>query len=277
MFGSGEEFQTSQGASAVSLIDAVFRWCKALKGEDTIESALAAIAKGVGAEAMTLSRVRHGSFQAAKCVTYDTLSSASPKPRLTRSFAASILSEFMSIARSGTVWLRSVVEVETDPALDLFHSRRKLQELVVIPLQTDHGFSDFVEFHFLDPLSRNQHALLNMLAETLSEAWRNRSHGVFAACALEDKRQERDFDSVDLLGHENPARLSRAEYRVCLLLSRGLPNKGICEELSISNATLRTHLRNVYAKTSTDGMPDLLYLLLKGPRQRPQGDLRRIA
>lgn len=277
MFGSGEEFQSGHGASAVSLIDAVFRWCKALKGEDAIESALSAIAIGVGAEAMALSRVRHGSLQAAKCVSFDRLTATSPLPRLNRSFASSILSEFMNVARSGTVWLRSTVEVEADPALDLFHSRRNLRDLAVIPLETGHGNSDFVEFHFGDALTRNQHALLNLLAETLSEAWKNRSHGIFSANVIEDKSDEGDFSAADLLGHENPARLSRAEYRVCLLLSRGLPTRAICTELSISNATLRTHLRNIYAKTSTHGLPDLLYLLLKGPRNRFGAELRRIA
>jgi len=45
-------------------------------------------------------------------------------------------------------------------------------------------------------------------------------------------------------------------------LSRGLSVKAVTEELSLSEATVRTHLRSIYSKTETTGMPELLYMLL---------------
>jgi DNA-binding CsgD family transcriptional regulator len=42
--------------------------------------------------------------------------------------------------------------------------------------------------------------------------------------------------------------LTRRETEVVSLTIRGVSNPEICEQLSISRATLRTHLNNVYRK-----------------------------
>ena len=65
-----------------------------------------------------------------------------------------------------------------------------------------------------------------------------------------------------ILGTSNPARLSRAEFRVCLLLSRGLSVKGVTVELGLSEATIRSHLRSIYSKTQTSGLAELVYRIL---------------
>ncbi|MEP0563848.1 MAG: helix-turn-helix transcriptional regulator, partial [Paracoccaceae bacterium] len=70
----------------------------------------------------------------------------------------------------------------------------------------------------------------------------------------------------------NPANLSRAEFRVCLMLSKGLPVKGVVQELGTTEATVRSHLRSIYSKTNVHGMAELLYLILsrdvqEAPRQ----------
>ena len=72
--------------------------------------------------------------------------------------------------------------------------------------------------------------------------------------------------SAELLGDANPARLSRAEFRVCLMLSRGLSLKVVREQLGIGESTLRTHLRSIYAKTNTENQAELLYRLLSTRR-----------
>ncbi len=60
----------------------------------------------------------------------------------------------------------------------------------------------------------------------------------------------------------NPAGLSRAEFRVCLLLSRGLSVKAVSEELGLSDNTVRSHLRTIYSKTETASLPELIYLIM---------------
>jgi len=65
-----------------------------------------------------------------------------------------------------------------------------------------------------------------------------------------------------ILSAENPARLSRAEYRVCLKLSRGRTLESAQCELGVTRATIRTHLRNIYAKTNTSCQSELINRLL---------------
>ena len=65
-----------------------------------------------------------------------------------------------------------------------------------------------------------------------------------------------------ILGVSNPANLSRAEFRVCLLLSRGLSVKAVSEDLNLSENTIRSHLRAIYAKTETASLPELIYLIM---------------
>ena len=73
---------------------------------------------------------------------------------------------------------------------------------------------------------------------------------------------ERLKPDAPILGVANPAKLSRAEFRVCLLLSRGLSVKGVTAELGLSEATVRSHLRSIYSKTEVAGLPELLYRIL---------------
>ena len=81
--------------------------------------------------------------------------------------------------------------------------------------------------------------------------------------ARQDGGREGDAGPVrSILGPSNPAGLSRAEYRICALLGVGLTARLISERLGITEATVRSHLRNIYAKTSTSGQYELLHRIL---------------
>ena len=67
---------------------------------------------------------------------------------------------------------------------------------------------------------------------------------------------------MNLLGFENPARLSRAEYRICMLLQQGLANPAVMEQLNITQATLKTHLRHIYEKAGVENKAELIFRLL---------------
>lgn len=67
--------------------------------------------------------------------------------------------------------------------------------------------------------------------------------------------------SAPVLSDSNPVRLSRAEFRLCHLLSTGLGLKSVQAELGITDSTFRTHLRNVYDKTGTRSEAELVALL----------------
>ena len=69
---------------------------------------------------------------------------------------------------------------------------------------------------------------------------------------------------ADILGFQNPARLSRAEFRVCMLLAQGAGNAAICAALSLSESTVRAHIRTVCAKTGVADREELVARLGQG-------------
>lgn len=85
-----------------------------------------------------------------------------------------------------------------------------------------------------------------------------------------------------ILDPENPRRLSRSEFRVCLMLSTGLQVDGISQKLGLTRPTVRTHLRAVLAKTGFSSVAELVLSLAQGqspasngaaskaPRRKPQ-------
>jgi len=61
-----------------------------------------------------------------------------------------------------------------------------------------------------------------------------------------------------ILHSENPYGLTRSELRVCALIDAGLRPASIAKSTQTSIATVRTHLRGIYAKTGLDGMVGVL-------------------
>lgn len=59
--------------------------------------------------------------------------------------------------------------------------------------------------------------------------------------------------------------LTPAEAKVAVAVCRGLSGKEICRQLDISYNTLKTHMKHVYAKTSTRHQSDLVRLLSSRP------------
>ena len=57
-------------------------------------------------------------------------------------------------------------------------------------------------------------------------------------------------------------RLTEAEAQVALRVMHGANLKQVAEELSISHATVRTHLQHVFDKTGTHRQAELVRLLL---------------
>jgi DNA-binding CsgD family transcriptional regulator len=245
------------------MIGAIACWCESLHRCLPLRYALQSITENIGAEALVLARVSKSSSGTAGTIVFDRQERSICGVPLNRSFARSVLGRYFSKAQVGTIWLQSMVEDEPDPALVEFHRRRSLKNLAVIPLAT-HGKSvDFLEFHFRQYLSAAQQADLNMIASTLTATWRNRVSGL----VTENLAQHRtgtveQLSAASILSCDNPARLSRAEYRVCVLLTRGLSAIRIRRQLEIRNSTLRTHMRNILAKTGTGSKAQLLYKLL---------------
>lgn len=250
------------GLAEARLIEAIASWCECLQGRLPLVTALKQLAEGLGARAVCLSRHVREPGGGARAVTFNVPALTRPGLEVTRSYAHCVLGRYVDRPRPASVWFSSLTEGHDDPALAVFQERARIAETVVVALALEEKWADYIEIHFAVAPAGGSQGLFNTLADTLSRTWIRRSPGLFSDAILASQAQARPWPREPLLSTANPARLSRAEFRVCVLLSRGLNSAAVCSELAISPSTLKAHLRSVFAKTGTTSMVELLYLLL---------------
>lgn len=276
------EFGKSDAGSAASdLVDGVANWCEALAGGVSLQAAMTRLLRAVHAEAGMLVRTHRSDFRPVAIVTHDARAQLVERP-LRVSYADSFFGAPMRVPRSASIWLGSAQANEADadcsPALGEWQASRGLKEFVVLVLAGGPTTRDHIELHFSHRLTPDVLNMLAALLPTLARTWAARQVGLVTRTVVNHRIASRptlaDTTSRPILSASNPARLSRAEFRVCLLLSRGLSVAGISEELKLSDATIRTHLRNTYAKVNTNCLAELVFLLLS-PRNAPDlSDIR---
>ncbi|MGR3761757.1 helix-turn-helix transcriptional regulator [Roseobacteraceae bacterium NS-SX3] len=252
------------------MIAPVARWCEGLHGRAPIKEALGSIVTALKAEAAALSRAPLDCSRRTTSVVYDTVK-VSSGTALEQSYARALLGDCLGKAKPGLVWYKSAAGAGIAPALDRFHAQRQLAELAVLPLTADGRSTDVLELHFSARPGPVQQALLNIIAGTLVRTWANRTPGLYMEACLRTRPAGRPAaPSSQLLSMDNPAQLSRAEYRVCLMLSEGRGTERVQAQLGISKSTLRTHLRNIYAKTGTNTLNELVRQLVPPEPARRQ-------
>ena len=260
------------------IIDAIADWCDALRGGLRLEDAFAGLAAGLGADSGMLVRTSLSDFRPARIAIWDC-KGADCARLLGTSFADGFFGSAIARPRAASLWLASEFSAGhselSDPALEIWQERRGYSEFMVLVLSSNSSIRDHVELHFRKWLSHAELASIEAILPTMARTWAARQVGLVTRCVVNHRRPvPRVQERPALLSVTNPARLSRAEYRVCLLLSRGLSALSIADELAVSEATIRTHLRNIYAKTETTGLPELIYQLVKGRNQGDQSDAR---
>ncbi len=247
------------------LFESVATLCQASQGSIALVEALRRIGNLLGTEVTALCRVNLSTPQdTARAFSHDAHRPLSENPRpLVVSFAHGVCSENIAAARPGSIWRGTLEDFAHREQLARFFQNRRLAETIVIPLQRKNGYGDFLELHFFHQVSADLLANIENMGPVMADCWKNRSLGLFSESILSRHRVPPAVSSQGpILSVENPCGLSRAEYRVCMLLSRGLNNEAVLSELSITMATLRTHLRNVYAKTDSASQPELIHKLL---------------
>ncbi|GKY88620.1 hypothetical protein STA1M1_24890 [Sinisalibacter aestuarii] len=203
----------------------------------------------------------------ARIVAYDRRANLSEEIGGFRvSYAEAVCGEYLATSKAGSVWHARRADFDHVLRLRAPLLQRRLNETVVVPLEHHVTSSDYLEMHFANEVGASMLDRLGLVAPTLSESWKRRAFGILSKNVLAARRgmaggKAEDY-AAPILGIGNEYRLSRSEYRVCLLLSRGLNNDGLLDELSISLSTLRTHLRNIYAKTGAGSQAELVQRLL---------------
>ena len=261
-------------APQLRVLDGIAGWCGGLHGSMPLSDALEGLAYGFGAECAALIRHLKTESSPRTVAIVDRRRGESDIPKLGRALAPDVMGYFYEKSRASTVWFLSDHRDDADwtetGTLENWSATREIDEIVVMVLARNQQQSDFVEFHFDRPLERSEKLEFETLLPTIVRSWAGRKTGLVTQTRM-DARVARARDAAQsdkvawnapILGMSNPAGLSRAEFRVCLLLSRGLSVKGVTDELGLTEATVRTHLRSIYAKTDTSSLAELLYRIL---------------
>lgn len=267
------DIPSQTGLVCPTLVDAIANWCEALNGSVSLQQAVACLVRELGAEAGMLVRTHRSDGRPVAVALHDERGERSQRP-LRRSFADGHFGAAMRVPRTASIWLGTTqADPDSDPALRDWQAARRMKEFAVLVLAGGPALRDHIELHFAQPLTPEVQSTLAALLPTMVRTWGARQAGLVTRMVVNHRLQSRTAQAMasgaSLLDISNPARLSRAEFRVCLLLSRGLSVAGVCEELGLTDATIRTHLRNIYAKSETSSLAELVFHLL---RPRTAGD-----
>lgn len=258
----------------LKVLDGIANWCGAVHGSMPLSDALSTIAQSLDSEAAAVTRDARGEGRGRLVAAFDARADDRDVTSFQRGFADDVLGEFYNRVRAGTVWFLSdhkgVDAAEPSVGLSYWRLSRGIVEIAVVAMETAGVQNDYLELHFKSDLDRAAKAEIETLMPTLVRAWAGRKTGLVTRAQMDERmvrarenaKAERIKPSEPILGVSNPARLSRAEFRVCLLLSRGLSVKAVTDELGLSESTIRTHLRSIYSKTETSGLAELLYRIL---------------
>lgn len=165
----------------------------------------------------------------------------------------------------GSVWLlKDIAEgagFESSPAAREWAGRPDILQVCLVVLEVSEDQADFIEMTFDTPPRPSPELPVSIVTQALADAWSLRSPGLVARVIRNYGRSRgpAETDSRgNILGADNPFALSRAEVRVAHLLLAGAKPKEIAEALKVSIPTVRSHLRNLYAKTETSGQLELV-------------------
>ena len=269
------------------VLDGIAGWCGALHGSMPLGEALEALAQAISADIGILSRDARSDGKPRVVADYDTSKLDRHVDHTRRAFAPDVLGAYYGKMRRGTSWFLSDHQddhgFENTSGLSSWRLSRGIVDVVVVGLESTALQQDYLEFHFANTLTRENKAELESLLPTLVRAWSGRKTGLVTQAQMDDRMVQaraaaaagRVKPDAPLLGTSNPAKLSRAEFRVCLLLSRGLSIKGLTDELGLSEATVRSHLRSIYSKTGASGLAELVYRLLSSGSESQQAGFGR--
>lgn len=244
-------------------------WVEALHGHGEVSAALEEFVLLFKCDAVILVRFAEGARHPNCLARAVSIPQQAFPPRVALPFAQDMLGEHLGIAKSGAVWTHSDVD---DRAMwknsDTLNERMELhsvRDLALVALGSRGGTWDFLELQFATYISTNERNLIELLAKSLAKTWHSRLPGL--ALKLQHlsrfnrSRATAEVCDVAIPDVENPAGLSRCEYRICSLVQEGMAAKKIAAKLDIQESTVRSHLHSIYSKTETSGQMELLHRL----------------
>lgn len=240
------------------------------QGGIPLELAIQIIVEGIGAECAALTRV-NAARATARVAAATAGANGRRNPMAETPCAHAVLGAEIATLKEGTSLLLSEWEtsrIERDKDLEARMLRYGFVEVGFVYLGREGRVHDFLELYFIR--TPEWDSVRDWLAQGLARIYRFRRPGLLTESCARQGAVERDgrLDDAPILGMSNPCNLTRAEWRVCVLVSRGLTAKAVAGEMEISVATVRTHLRRIYPKTGFTGYHELARRLVSVREQR---------
>lgn len=252
-------------------VDALLEFVKWTQGQQPLQPALDALYDLFGADVLCLSR-RESNKPGMRTVLTVDRNTDHRRPRLDTPFARHVLGRDLDTLKAGVAVLHSEMDVTADATLDRWITKRGVKDIAILCLGSKNGQRDMLEVHFTHDLPRGWIKEAGKISRSLAEVFAGRRAGLVEHHLLSksDNRSQAGCSDEQalILSPENHIGLTRSEWRLCVLIANGLSREGAAREMEVTENTIRTHLRNVYAKTGCKNFHDLARRLVRLEEQR---------
>ncbi len=248
----------------------VLRFAQWSSGKATLGSALTCVTELLGASRCLLVRVWPRDM-ASRIVASESVGSTSDRAESIQSVAPRILgADIRRMKQCDFAFLGALDQLpfRLSSGVDRELASRGVRDVLFICIGRRADCVDFLELRYPEMQGQARREIVEWIAPNLARAYDLRAPGsVSEELARRERRVARGPGKAagperPILHHENPAGLTRSEWKVCDLASRGLSVKSIAGELGVTGNTVRTHLRSIYAKTGVTSYYELAMILM---------------
>lgn len=257
-------------STSVTLTEAAILWTECLHGTGDLRAAMSSLSRCVRADCAVLIRAHIPSGKQRILSSYDCKAATGAFP-MTRPLGLDLITIPPHRARGGSLWsLRDPSHAEDDrldPQQHHWLTQRAIADVILVVLGHATGVIDLLEFHLPRRLDRHHYDQMDTLAQAIAFAWNRRPEGRIARLMSNapsvTRRMAPDPSSApEALSSANPWQLTATELRICTLIRDGLAATDIVSAFGVAESTVRSHLRNIYAKAEVTGQVGLIHKLL---------------
>lgn len=254
------------GSMSLALL-ATMEYGAALHGQGSLSGALDRIARATGAQVVRLVQLSDRPRRKL-CLASADLHECHERYPPPAELSEPLLQAGIARGRVASVWpySKAVDDLLVIPSLGIrgWVEARGIVEILCIVLATEESGTFLIELSFQTDPHGAAMALVEAMAPVLAAGWALRDPNTLASMRRAGLSlvSTQNAPQQPILADSNPAGLTRAEFRICALLAEGNAPRDIPDAIGISEATLRSHLRSIYAKTHTTGQAELIHRLL---------------
>jgi len=254
------------GSTLAAIFKPVSIFSSCLRGVDAIEVGLQHLGTSVGASSVILSR-RY--LKDDKSVVIGKTSIANAKGGAPLNPLCDNMANVNPWAlRVGVCLFRSAIDAPSSAsqsALDRWDRMSGTRDSLVMVLEVKKTHIDRLEMHFDHRLDKRAMFLCEEVAKSLPLFYDTRAPQIIEDTISRNKKHVGSAQAKNtgpILSVLNPYGLTRSEFRLCHVISRGASYRVLPEKLSISAHTVRSHLRSIYGKLDISDFYELSHRLV---------------